>query len=63
MKQRSTKPNEKRNFYYSFDYNWIHVTVMSIKENYSVGSDQYKWIENDLRQIHIYNFVMGGYTA
>jgi len=40
---------KRTNFYYSFDYSWIHVVSISIKDDYKPGSDQYKWLEEDLR--------------
>jgi len=45
--------NPKRtNFYYSFDYSWLHVVAISIKDDYKPGSEQYLWLEEDLRQAH-----------
>jgi hypothetical protein len=44
------KPQEKQNFYYSYDYEFIHFVAISIKDNYTKSSDQYKWLENDLKK-------------
>jgi hypothetical protein len=35
-------------FYWSFDYGPAHVTVVDQYTDYSVGSEQYNWLENDL---------------
>lgn len=35
-------------FYYSFDYGPIHITVLDQYTDYSPGSAQYTWLENDL---------------
>ena len=35
-------------FYWSFDYGPVHVTVIDQYIDYSPGSDQYQWLENDL---------------
>lgn len=39
-----------QNFYYSFDYSWVHVIALSIKHDYNPGSAQYKWLQDDLRR-------------
>ena len=36
--------------YYSFDYNNIHFVAMSTKVSYLSGSEQYKFVANDLEQ-------------
>ena len=36
--------------YYSFDYNNIHFLAMSTKVSYLPGSEQYKFVANDLEQ-------------
>jgi len=46
------KPQEKQNFYYSYDYAFVHVVAISIRDNYTKSSDQYKWLENDLKKAH-----------
>jgi len=46
------KPQEKQNFYYSFDYSFVHVLAVSIRDNYTRSSDQLKWLENDLKKAH-----------
>jgi len=45
-------PDDKQNFYYSFDYAWVHVIAISIKDDYSKGSTQWIWLENDLKQTY-----------
>ncbi|MCX5748888.1 MAG: metallophosphoesterase family protein [Candidatus Saganbacteria bacterium] len=35
-------------YYYSFDYGPLHVAVVDNYTSYSVGSDQYSWLSNDL---------------
>lgn len=40
-------------FYYSFDYLWVHVVSISIKDDYSKGSEQYRWLEQDLQQANL----------
>lgn len=35
-------------YYYSFDYGPLHVAVVDNYTSYSVGSDQYNWLSNDL---------------
>lgn len=34
--------------YYSFDYGPVHVSVLDQYTDYSIGSTQYSWLENDL---------------
>ena len=36
--------------YYSFDYNNIHFVAMSTEVSYLSGSEQYKFVANDLEQ-------------
>lgn len=47
-----TRDPKKSNLYYSFDYSWIHVVAISIKDDYQPGSEQYDWLEKDLRKAH-----------
>jgi len=46
------KEERSQNFYYSFDYGWIHVISISTTTQYKYtrGSQQYMWLENDLKQ-------------
>ena len=37
---------------YSFDYGSIHFTMMSTEHNFTQGSRQYKWIEQDLKNVN-----------
>jgi len=46
--QLNSKSREKQNFYYSFDYDFVHVVALSIKDEFEPGSEQYKWLEKDL---------------
>jgi len=36
------------NFYFSFDYGNVHFTCISSETNYTAGSPQYAWIQQDL---------------
>jgi acid phosphatase type 7 len=36
------------NFYFSFDYGNTHFTCMSTEFNYTAGSPQYAWLQQDL---------------
>ncbi|RMX63691.1 hypothetical protein DD238_006494 [Peronospora effusa] len=38
-------------YWYSFNYGGIHVVQMSTEHNWTRGSEQYKWLENDLEQV------------
>jgi hypothetical protein len=42
---------ESRNLWYSFDYGNIHFVFMSSEHNFLVGSEQWKFLENDLRSV------------
>jgi hypothetical protein len=44
----NSKAHEKQNFYYAFDYKFVHVVALSIKDDFAPGSDQFKWLEQDL---------------
>ena len=37
---------------YSVDYGNIHFLVMSTEDNFTVGSIQYKYLENDLSKVN-----------
>ncbi|XP_070574899.1 acid phosphatase type 7-like [Ptychodera flava] len=37
-------------FYYSFDYMGVHFVSMSTEHDFSPGSAQHRWLENDLRK-------------
>jgi len=39
-------------FYYSFNYGSAHIIHLSSETDYSVNSDQHKWLENDLKLIN-----------
>ena len=39
-------------FRYSFDYGSVHFIMMSTEHNFTVGSRQYAWLENDLRNVN-----------
>ena len=38
-------------FWYSYDYGMVHMIMMSTEHDYSPGSIQYKWLENDLKDV------------
>jgi len=48
----ASRDPKKSNYYYSFDYSWLHVVALSIKDDYKPGSEQIKWLEQDLREAH-----------
>ena len=37
--------------YYSFDYGLVHFVVFSTEHNFTVGSPQHLWVEEDLRSV------------
>ncbi|ELR18962.1 diphosphonucleotide phosphatase 1, putative [Acanthamoeba castellanii str. Neff] len=37
--------------WYSFDYGFIHFTFMSTEHDFSIGSVQWKWLEEDLKKV------------
>ena len=39
-------------FWYSFDYGMVHMIMMSTEHDYSHGSPQYQWLENDLHNVN-----------
>ena len=41
--------HEPGGYYYSFDYGPLHITAVDQYKNYSPGSTQYQWLENDLK--------------
>jgi len=47
--QSQLKTSLQQNFYYSFDYNMVHVAAINTKEELTVGSNQWRWLDNDLR--------------
>lgn len=38
--------------WYSFDYGFVHFTFMSTEHDYSIGSKQWLWLEEDLRRVN-----------
>lgn len=38
-------------FWYSFNYVNVHVIQMSSEHDYTVGSEQYEWIEANLKAV------------
>ena len=38
-------------WWYSFDYGTVHFVIISTEHNFTAGSKQYKWIENDLATV------------
>ncbi|GAM20511.1 hypothetical protein SAMD00019534_036860 [Acytostelium subglobosum LB1] len=41
----------QRNVYYSYNNGPVHVTVMSMEHDFLVGSLQYQWLEEDLKNV------------
>ena len=39
-------------WWYSFDYGMVHFVMMSTEHNFTVGSRQYRWLENDLASVN-----------
>lgn len=39
-------------WWYSFDYGMVHFVMMSTEHNFTVGSRQYQWLENDLASVN-----------
>ena len=37
---------------YSFDYGSVHFMMMSTEHNFTEGSPQYKWMEDDLKNVN-----------
>ncbi|XP_066910738.1 uncharacterized protein [Clytia hemisphaerica] len=37
--------------WYSYDYGMVHMVVFSTEHDYRPGSQQYKWLENDLKNV------------
>ena len=44
--------NGNRVWWYSFNYGPIHFTVMSSENDFTPGSRQYKWLENDMKSVN-----------
>ena len=38
-------------FWYSYDYGMLHMVMFSCEHDFTVGSEQYKWLENDLKKV------------
>ena len=38
-------------FWYSFDYGMVHMVMMSTEHDFTPGSKQYMWMENDLKKV------------
>ena len=38
-------------FRYSYDYGIVHFIMMSTEHDFRDGSRQYKWLENDLKNV------------
>lgn len=53
-------------YWYSFDFGNVHFIMMSTEHNYTKTSEQYNWIENDLKQVNRNRtpfIVFGGHRA
>ena len=38
-------------WWYSYDYGMVHMIMMSTEHNFTQGSRQYEWLENDLKKV------------
>ena len=38
-------------WWYSYDYGMVHMIMMSTEHDFTPGSRQYKWLENDLMKV------------
>ncbi|XP_066919291.1 uncharacterized protein, partial [Clytia hemisphaerica] len=38
-------------WWYSFDYGMVHMVMLSTEHDFQPGSNQYKWLENDLKNV------------
>ncbi|EER00438.1 conserved hypothetical protein [Perkinsus marinus ATCC 50983] len=43
--------SEEAKYWYSFDYGLVHYVMISTEHNYLNGSDQHKWLEDDLANV------------
>eukprot|EP00794_Sanderia_malayensis_P005168 gene5168-5820_t len=43
--------NGNKLWWYSYDYGMVHMIMMSTEHDYTVGSRQHKWLENDLAKV------------
>jgi len=48
----SSPTNGNGLFWYSFDYGNVHVLMFSTEHNWTRGSDQYNWIQQDLASVN-----------
>ncbi|EFA79279.1 hypothetical protein PPL_07697 [Heterostelium album PN500] len=49
-RQTFAMPGSKEGLtWYSFNYNGVHFVSVSSEQDYSVGSQQYEWLKNDLK--------------
>ena len=46
-----TPQNGNGLYWYSFDYGNVHVIQISSEHDYLPGSEQYMWLEEDLKQV------------
>jgi hypothetical protein len=44
--------NGNQSNWYSLDYPLMHLTVFSTEHDFTIGSEQYKWIEQDLKSVN-----------
>jgi len=56
---RFTMPGDQSggngNFWYSIDYGNVHFTMFSTEHNFTIGSPQYNWIEQDFKKANMKN--------
>ena len=43
--------NGNQPWWYSFEYGLVHFTILSSEHNFTHGSPQYTWLENDLKSV------------
>jgi len=51
FKHRFSMPNNNQ-YWWSIEYGNIHLSIWSAEHNFSVGSEQWKWHENDLKNVN-----------
>jgi len=51
-KQRFIMPWTESTWWYSYDYGNIHMVAISTEHNFTVGSEQWTWLANDLESVN-----------
>ncbi len=53
LQERFRFPGEtSTSLFYSFNYGMVHFISVSIQDNFTYGSEQYKFLEQDLKAAH-----------